>query len=164
MTRASAHISHQSIKRDDEEHDRRGPDRARDRGHVRDAAVDAVPHEQRAGERADRVERDEQHADEQPAAVAPEEAQELEVGRGPALERDVDVRIGGRRAERVDLREQLGRGRERAAPPAAGARRRRRPRRPTTRTAAVGLAVRVRSAICALRMLFVVEAAPRRRA
>ena len=77
---------------------------------------------------------------------------ELEVGVGPALERDVDVRVGGRRAERVDLREQLRRGRERAAPSAAGAAAPPPPPPPATRTAAVGLAVRVRSAICALRI------------
>ena len=108
-------------QRDDEEHDRRGPDRARHVRIVRDAAVDAVANEQRTGQRAERVERDEQHAGQQPAAVPADEAQELEVGRRTALGGDVDVRIGGRRPERVDLREQLGRGRERAAPSAGSA-------------------------------------------
>ena len=102
---------------------------------------------------------------EQPAAVALEEAQELEVGRGPALDRDVDVRIGGRRAASASTCASSS-GVGASAPPHAAPIQPPPPPPPppATRTAAVGLAVRVRSAICALAELVVVEPAPRRRA
>ncbi len=105
---------------DHEEHERRGPHRVRVLRRGRDASVDAEPHEDRPGEGAHRVERDEQQADEQPVAVAPQEVQELEIGRRSALRLDVDVRVGGRGPQRVDLGEQLRRRCERAAPRAAG--------------------------------------------
>ena len=62
-------------------------------------------HQPGAGERAQRVERHECEADQEPVSIALQEAQEPEVRRRAAFPRGVDVRLGGRRRQRVDLLE-----------------------------------------------------------
>ena len=112
---------------DTEEHEGRDPQRVW--CVLRDAVVEPVAHEQGPGQRAQRVERHEEHPDEQPPAVAPQETEERELGRRPGFDSDVDLRIGVRRLERIDLGEQLGRRRECAAPRCAA----RRPAAPAAR-------------------------------
>ncbi len=107
---------------DREEHGGGEPERARYRRDGGDAVVEAVLHEQRARERAHRVERDEEHPDEQPQAVAAQECEEGEMRCGPRLERDVDARVGVGGFERVDLGQELRGRRERAAPRGTAAR------------------------------------------
>ena len=76
-----------------------------------------------------------------------------EVGVGPRLGADVDLRVVVGRRQRVDLGEQLGRRRERAAPapPPPAATAAAAAARPPTAHARPGCAVRVRSAIGARR-------------
>ena len=96
MTRASAHMSHQSISvtiRNTIDASQIGPAPR----HVRHAAVDPVPHEQRSGEGAAwRRATTSSMPISEPAAVAPDEVHEPERGVGPALGVHVHVRVGRR--------------------------------------------------------------------
>ena len=111
----------------------------------------------------ERVERDEEQPNEEPVPVATEEPEKAEVGILSALGLDVDLRVGGRGSERVDLREQFRRRCERRSPRASA-------RGHPARSATAGRADRGGGAGGARALgdlraahLFVVEAVPRGR-